>query len=215
MPIRMRLDCRRRPRQSGGGRDTYGPIELAFERTNIDQKDQLYLLQDRSDGEAVKRHRLMQSRFKDSRLRECPAVTNAFGERAIADGKPLAFARNDLLFTMSDNTHAHALQSEQRANLFFSRTSLVLPPSLKLRRTTFADRRLACQPERRNREGWWSQTGSNRRPPACKAGALPTELWPRKSTQESQRHPALSGKWWAWEDLNFRPHAYQARALTN
>ena len=28
------------------------------------------------------------------------------------------------------------------------------------------------------REGWWSQTGSNRRPPACKAGALPAELWP-------------------------------------
>ena len=25
----------------------------------------------------------------------------------------------------------------------------------------------------------------------------------------------LEGKWWAWEDLNFRPHAYQARALTN
>ena len=25
---------------------------------------------------------------------------------------------------------------------------------------------------------WWSQTGSNRRPPACKAGALPAELWP-------------------------------------
>src|SRR5262245_37736375 len=30
-----------------------------------------------------------------------------------------------------------------------------------------------------NKPGWWSQTGSNRRPPACKAGALPTELWPR------------------------------------
>ena len=26
---------------------------------------------------------------------------------------------------------------------------------------------------------WWSQTGSNRRPHACKARALPTELWPR------------------------------------
>jgi hypothetical protein len=26
---------------------------------------------------------------------------------------------------------------------------------------------------------WWSQTVSNRRPPACKAGALPAELWPR------------------------------------
>ena len=28
------------------------------------------------------------------------------------------------------------------------------------------------------KENWWSQTGSNRRPPACKAGALPAELWP-------------------------------------
>ena len=27
-------------------------------------------------------------------------------------------------------------------------------------------------------KNWWSQTGSNRRPPACKAGALPAELWP-------------------------------------
>ena len=25
---------------------------------------------------------------------------------------------------------------------------------------------------------WWSRTESNRRHPACKAGALPTELWP-------------------------------------
>ena len=73
---------------------------------------------------------------------------------------------------------------------------------------------------------WWSQTGSNRRPPACKAGALPAELWP-----QFFRHvpnPARQGKplrkscrdrhqprWWAWEDLNLRPHAYQARALTN
>jgi hypothetical protein len=28
-------------------------------------------------------------------------------------------------------------------------------------------------------QGWWSQTGSNRRPQACKASALPTELWPQ------------------------------------
>jgi hypothetical protein len=26
----------------------------------------------------------------------------------------------------------------------------------------------------------WSQAGSNRQPPACKAGALPVELWPLK-----------------------------------
>ena len=48
---------------------------------------------------------------------------------------------------------------------------------------------------------WWRQTGSNRWPPACKAGALPTELCPRY--------------WWVWEDLNLRPHAYQACALTS
>jgi hypothetical protein len=33
----------------------------------------------------------------------------------------------------------------------------------------------------RSTREWWSQTGSNRRPPACKAGALPTELWPRRA----------------------------------
>jgi hypothetical protein len=34
---------------------------------------------------------------------------------------------------------------------------------------------------------WWSQTGSNRRPPACKAGALPTELWPLQTTEDRRR----------------------------
>src|SRR5690349_23695452 len=104
-----------------------------------------------------------------------------------------------------------------------------------------------------NQTIWWSQTGSNRRPHACKARALPAELWPRNqktnaspegSTKFCQPVFALSGfaghashfclrglshgglcvaaprgaegeAWWAWEDSNFRPHAYQARALTN
>src|SRR5437763_15983921 len=29
-------------------------------------------------------------------------------------------------------------------------------------------------------EGWWSQAGSNRRPLACHASALPAELWPTR-----------------------------------
>ena len=35
--------------------------------------------------------------------------------------------------------------------------------------------------------------------------------------REAQRRSSARGKieWWAWEDSNFRPHAYQARALTN
>ena len=35
--------------------------------------------------------------------------------------------------------------------------------------------------------GWWSQTGSNRRPQACKASALPTELWPPSDRLLHQR----------------------------
>ena len=35
---------------------------------------------------------------------------------------------------------------------------------------------------------WWRQTGSNRRPPACKAGALPTELCPRLSFRSARPH---------------------------
>ena len=34
---------------------------------------------------------------------------------------------------------------------------------------------------------WWSQTGSNRRPHACKARALPTELWPLFQQREQSR----------------------------
>jgi hypothetical protein len=70
---------------------------------------------------------------------------------------------------------------------------------------------------------WWSQTGSNRRPHACKARALPAELWPLRMTDVRYRISETpssdiripSSAWWAWEDLNLRPHAYQARALTN
>ena len=81
-----------------------------------------------------------------------------------------------------------------------------------------------CSHGRDKITGWWSQTGSNRRPHACKARALPAELWPRSQIRSPARLLSLAARqsklqsskgWWAWEDLNFRPHAYQARALTN
>jgi hypothetical protein len=40
------------------------------------------------------------------------------------------------------------------------------------------------------------------------AGANPALVARAPAAREPQ-------KWWAWEDLNLRPHAYQARALTN
>ena len=64
----------------------------------------------------------------------------------------------------------------------------------------------------------WRRTGSNRRPPACKAGALPAELRPRRDPhrETTQRLPPPHAPHpWAREDLNLRPHAYQACALTS
>ena len=101
-------------------------------------------------------------------------------------------------------------------------------PALRLRRAPSRFQGWLANRSGISREGWWSQTGSNRRPPACKAGALPTELWPPAYAPLELRLASRSSRWaglpadaaeregwWAWEDSNFRPHAYQARALTN
>jgi hypothetical protein len=80
-----------------------------------------------------------------------------------------------LLFTMSDITHPHrAIGPVREQNCFFDGRAKVSNSS--------SNRRI--EPDD---PGWWSQTGSNRRPPACKAGALPTELWPRTGTHAPRR----------------------------
>ena len=50
-------------------------------------------------------------------------------------------------------------------------------------------------------EGWWSQTGSNRRPHACKARALPAELWPRTR----RRMPLLMAPVFALRATTWQP----------
>ena len=94
------------------------------------------------------------------------------------------------------------------------------PAKASTRISRFPEMNASSQPDFRwpaspspQSEGWWRRTGSNRRPEACKATALPTELRPQRVRPEAQSASAKG--WWAREDLNFRPHAYQARALTN
>src|SRR5947208_12743273 len=118
---------------------------------------------------------------------------------------------------MSEITQSTLLVRAADCETMFSRTMIGSAPAL-VRLRPFGLRRdsLRHEPARlavagAASEGWWSQTGSNRRPHACKARALPAELWPRTR----RRMLRTRSKWWAWEDLNFRPHAYQARALTN
>ena len=131
--------------------------------------------------------------------------------------------RINLLFTMSEIPHAHPVKDATRevmfrGRYFFGRQSARLRPR-GLRRASFAPRLLrGCATRSPKGEAWWSQTGSNRRPHACKARALPAELWPRtrrRMLTSIVETLCARSKWWAWEDLNFRPHAYQARALTN
>ncbi len=93
------------------------------------------------------------------------------------------FARNDLLFTMSDNTRdamAPRRGTWRETRISCLRTSHRLVHGRAIEAMTNRDHR------------WWSQTGSNRRPPACKAGALPTELWPRASDSEESWVPSKS-----------------------
>ncbi len=46
--------------------------------------------------------------------------------------------------------------------------------------------------------GWWSQAGSNRRPPHCERGALPAELWPQPWAHRGAQHRvgAIYGSGW-------------------
>lgn len=58
---------------------------------------------------------------------------------------------------------------------------------------------------------WWSQGGSNSRPPACKAGALPAELWPLRMVGLGGIEPPtspLSGV--RSNQLSYRPGTYHS-----
>ena len=80
------------------------------------------------------------------------------------------FSERSYLFTISDITHA-----------------LGLTACRQLRKRFLCERACLRAALRREPPDWWSQTGSNRRPPACKAGALPTELWPLRGQMSEDR----------------------------
>jgi hypothetical protein len=116
--------------------------------------------------------------------------------------------RSDLLFTMSNSTRLPAnrpsvdplsLLDEHGESLEAARS--VGKRSIFAQQRKDARARRFCRSQSRTNADlrfrsrppveppiWWSQTGSNRRPPACKAGALPAELWPLRGSVI--RHPS-------------------------
>lgn len=112
--------------------------------------------------------------------------------------------RTCLLFTMTSRTSApDAPSGEPAAKPFFvlgCSQDPTAPFPLGSRAGPVTEP--AAQDLRRR---WWSQTGSNRRPHACKARALPTELWPPGDLAPSVPSPGEPGRptfpwttiWWA------------------
>jgi hypothetical protein len=100
-----------------------------------------------------------------------------------------AFDRMRFLFTMSE---IEDRKERRRTGILFAGHSafvtfnaLALNETDKLHRKGFGSASI-CSTRRQDLlrpKPWWSQTGSNRRPHACKARALPTELWPRFKTR--------------------------------
>src|SRR4030088_53330 len=106
--------------------------------------------------------------------------------------------RINLLFTMSEIPHPRPVKDDA-CEVMFSRTMFLWRPGLaimvspsSLFRATPGTLRSArpAAPRIAEGEAWWSQTGSNRRPHACKARALPAELWPHFLRRLARRRPS-------------------------
>ena len=97
---------------------------------------------------------------------------------------PIAGGSN--MLTSRAARHSLAGRGKLRTNPLFtmSKIAACCRPCMTARIACAADAtsaraRAIDRRARSSNECWWSQTGSNRRPHACKARALPTELWPR------------------------------------
>jgi hypothetical protein len=131
--------------------------------------------------------------------------------------------RINLLFTMSEIPHAHPKGHDMRSDVSrtiifghrmapFRESISAIKPSGGARRDRTDDLMLAKHA--------LSQLSYGPIPedeccimPVVALRATPGTL--RFVCHVAAPRAAEGEAWWAWEDLNFRPHAYQARALTN
>ena len=112
------------------------------------------------------------------------AMNERRNDLEIVKGRANCFARSNSdrspLYDVRNPARASREDSDMRSDV--SRTIIwvatVSPSSLFELRRAASRLMLGCA-TRSQAEAWWSQTGSNRRPHACKARALPAELWPR------------------------------------
>ena len=129
------------------------------------------LSSDRSDGvRSSSRQNLIRTFARDFRTIDRRAECSEIARRTRLASRPMLGAilpLHDVRYLSDPGQLTCAARTEHRA----SPTSLAAERRRAI--VIFTDEQKA-----RSDPSWWSQTGSNRRPPACKAGALPTELWP-------------------------------------
>ena len=111
-----------------------------------------------------------------------PSTLNVSRHAMLSGGAAICITADDapqayLLFTMSRNPHA----------LFASGNCCLLQAWIPPRGRSSIEKTGAHRTKI-----WWSQTGSNRRPEACKATALPAELWPQSGTASSSQNSPQS-----------------------
>ena len=80
----------------------------------------------------------------------------------------------------------------------------------EVRRDCRKTRETSCPEDRGGGEGTRTPDPLLAKQVLCQLSYTPTTV-----EGVSDQCRSTQSAWWAWEDLNFRPHAYQARALTN
>ena len=126
-------------------------------------------------------HAVARSRIHVSKKHACRTYPNTRASHR--PSVPVRLGHDNLriysLFTMTKTFDAH--EQAPRSQALLPQTHGKPFPALHSRPVLTGLTRHATHTRRKARrpaEIWWSQTGSNRRPHACKARALPTELWP-------------------------------------
>lgn len=125
-------------------------------------------------------------------LSDTPAVKRGSPNLAVRDRHDIQAPFQDLsampssMSSLHDNkrTGQWRPKGTHHCNLCLSSTDVSLDTNLVV----------PIKDRQHHQQVWWSQTGSNRRPQACKASALPTELWPQfRHLNTNQRLVGLSG----------------------
>ena len=191
----------------------------------------------RSRRQPTNPHRPQPRRPASPRTGNCDgALTRAYGEIVHRPGFWPGRAWSDLLFTMSDNTHRsepHGRTHQANASVRIDAFGRAAPPPMQRRERrrrrsahtlTRCDQSFDAATLQRGRS---DQNG--RRSGGARRDRTDDLLLAKQALSQlsygpvrNQRSPShhgdrlpISENWWAWEDLNFRPHAYQARALTS